>query len=254
MTTSDSDSLLSAIEDGKIPQYFYRYRTISQTIEFLQNPMFYLNVYTEFNDPFECVAHIDMNFNQEDFDRWLSKAWHMPTPPPHIDISKNKERVHNMIAEGIKNANQKVGICCFSENPSSLLMWSHYADNHKGACLKYDPTIDPSAFLIPINVVYDDVYPSFNYIKNQDEAVKALCHKSKAWEYEKEWRIIAVDQAKTLRHIKPHALKEIIFGCRCSQEDIKKVESILKEQSLSGIKLKKCKEKEGSFGLDFVAL
>jgi hypothetical protein len=28
-------------------------------------------------------------------------------------------------------------ICCFSEQPDSILMWSHYAQDHKGFCVEY---------------------------------------------------------------------------------------------------------------------
>ncbi|WP_430929638.1 DUF2971 domain-containing protein [Lysinibacillus capsici] len=27
---------------------------------------------------------------------------------------------------------------CFSEEPLSILMWSHYAENNKGICLEYN--------------------------------------------------------------------------------------------------------------------
>lgn len=29
-------------------------------------------------------------------------------------------------------------LCCFSEEGDPCLMWSHYADNHKGICIEYD--------------------------------------------------------------------------------------------------------------------
>ena len=29
------------------------------------------------------------------------------------------------------------GVCCFSEKKDDILMWSHYADGHKGFCLEF---------------------------------------------------------------------------------------------------------------------
>jgi len=34
-------------------------------------------------------------------------------------------------------------IVCFSETYQSILMWSHYADQHRGFCIEYDFTADP---------------------------------------------------------------------------------------------------------------
>jgi len=33
---------------------------------------------------------------------------------------------------------EKLRICCFSEVPDSILMWSHYAKHHQGFCIEYD--------------------------------------------------------------------------------------------------------------------
>ena len=99
-------------------------------------------------------------------------------------------------------------IACFSEDVQSILMWSHYADSHKGFALEYDfrPTLmrplprvglfpviyseerfDASAFLawgmftiLGIKSINPDILAS----------IKAALYKSKSWEYEKEWRMI----------------------------------------------------------------
>lgn len=41
---------------------------------------------------------------------------------------------------------EKIGVCCFSLDPKSILMWSHYSDNHKGVCLKFDRLKDMECF------------------------------------------------------------------------------------------------------------
>jgi hypothetical protein len=33
---------------------------------------------------------------------------------------------------------ESYGVSCFSESWNSILMWSHYADRHKGICLGFD--------------------------------------------------------------------------------------------------------------------
>jgi hypothetical protein len=31
----------------------------------------------------------------------------------------------------------RAGVACFSALPDDLLMWAHYADKHRGVCLKF---------------------------------------------------------------------------------------------------------------------
>lgn len=99
-------------------------------------------------------------------------------------------------------------IACFSEDVKSILMWSHYADSHKGFALEYDfrPTLAKPlerGMLYPV-VYSDERYDASLYItwqfmhvmgfhsKNPDimASSKVALHKSRVWEYEREWRII----------------------------------------------------------------
>ena len=99
-------------------------------------------------------------------------------------------------------------IACFSEDVQSILMWSHYADSHKGFALEYDfrPTLTqplPRAGLFPV-VYSDGRYDASAFLTwgmftilgiksiNPDilASIKAALYKSKLWEYEKEWRMI----------------------------------------------------------------
>ena len=62
---------------------------------------------------------------------------------------------------------------CLSENNSSVLMWSHYADNHKGICIEYDfESIKNNKLiyysLFPVNYTAKpiDIYDLVNSEKN----------------------------------------------------------------------------------------
>lgn len=121
-------------------------------------------------------------------------------------------------------------IACFSEDVKSILMWSHYADSHKGFALEYDfrPTqsrpLERGA-LYP--VVYSDerydasVYITWQFLhvlgfhtKNPDISAfsKVAIHKSRVWEYEREWRIIdpgphdPIQPKPSVIHYKPVAI------------------------------------------------
>ena len=121
-------------------------------------------------------------------------------------------------------------IACFSEDVKSILMWSHYADSHKGFALEYDfrPTLTvplERGALYPV-VYSDERYDESLYItwqfmhvlgfhsKNPDITAfsKVALHKSKVWEYEREWRIIdpgphdPIHPKPSVIHYKPVAI------------------------------------------------
>jgi len=96
-------------------------------------------------------------------------------------------------------------IACFSTEYNSMLMWSHYANSHKGFCVEYD--------LLP-NDKYQDLYSKLfpviycDYISDMTQDMldnyingitdnfmwgiynKGLLRKSTAWKYENEWRFV----------------------------------------------------------------
>jgi hypothetical protein len=93
--------------------------------------------------------------------------------------------------------------CCFSEDPLSTLMWSHYAADHSGFCIEYNLSqmSDESEFRERIQpVIYQremyDATASFeDYILSADGQQRGnlflpVIHKEERWSYEKEWRLI----------------------------------------------------------------
>lgn len=130
-------------------------------------------------------------------------------------------------------------IACFSETPTSPPMWAHYADLHKGFVLEYDfkdyftPCLNCKNTCIfrHYELLYPVIYTKtrFNakdffssywshvilmnapvnvFIPKDDELAiyKTLIHKSKDWEYEKEWRIISHCEAYPMIKQRPIAI------------------------------------------------
>lgn len=156
-----------------------------------------------FNDPFECKPHFNWPNNPSkvrDIRKHLIKA---ATQRGHTRksaeslISKNMSRP-GFIQETIYNSTQKIfseiRICSFTSKKENLLFWSHYADSHKGFCVEYDASILPISYAYKVQ--YKDEYPAVIYPipANALGFIPALI-KSKAWEYEEEFRIIFVPEA-----------------------------------------------------------
>ncbi len=96
----------------------------------------------------------------------------------------------------IQRVKELLRVACFSEINDSILMWSHYADNHKGFCIEYDLSDwDCSDHLKPVQYVNERHYIRSNFADNLSpnagrEIMDAALFKSAEWSYEKEWRLV----------------------------------------------------------------
>jgi hypothetical protein len=153
----------------------------------------------EFNDPFEFhLKDIFFNDNEGNFKQ--------------LDIEQIKVR------EDILNQINYYGVVCYSTNEHNILMWSHYADNHKGMCLVFDVPNPIDKYLFKVNYLED--LPNIKYDMKEflPEIRKIITTKSKDWEYEQEYREVKIYKDKHSPYC--GKLVEIIFGCKCTKEDI----------------------------------
>ena len=144
-------------------------------------------------------------------------------------------------------------IACFSESIDSILMWSHYANSHKGFALEYDfrPTLEQpikNVGLFPV-VYSEERFDISDYIawaflriigfpaKMPDisASIKNALWKSDVWAYEKEWRMIdstprdITDEKASAIHYKPVA---IYYGRHMSGDDKKLLHEVAKEKGI----------------------
>lgn len=112
------------------------------------------------------------------------------------DYIKNSDLLFGKYASGITNLYQeRIYDSCFSEEPASMLMWSHYADNHQGMVLKYeffnlDLEKHRDVFMGLNPVIYTDDLLNLEKYKGVRKKISistlAAISKSKEWSYEKE--------------------------------------------------------------------
>jgi hypothetical protein len=193
----------------------------------------------DFNDPWDCRPCYDesvlddpavYNEHVEYFDRVDRK--HGP-PKTDEERAQRLERLRTdpaflkslvRVMVGIdKPIHERYRILCLSSKPDSIVMWSHYADKHRGVCLQF--SADEEEFSGAYRVEYSETYPSF---KLADESLERkllpLVTKSTAWSYEDEYRVIAEEHALALSAKSLHthdgfltiplaSLTSIILGC-----------------------------------------
>lgn len=195
----DSDDLIKAYEFllETIPEdkmvYKY-YRGINRDYETISTPKLWLSNAFYLNDPFDCSFSLKVELDKS------SKA----------TIS---ESVQAQMRQDVKSINlqNRVLLASFSERNDSILMWSHYANEHRGICVGYSlKDILSHCTIFP--VIYDDKLPQFD----ENAAVSpTVLTKYIDWSYEKEWRIINYNVERNIVSGKPIDFippKEIILG------------------------------------------
>jgi hypothetical protein len=133
---------------------------------------------------------------------------------------------------------ERYRILCLSSKPDSVLMWSHYADKHRGLCLEFGT--DNEEFSGAYKIEYCDKYPALNLTDDSlEHNLLALVTKSAIWSYEDEYRVIAEEHATALSPESLHthdrflsipqdSLKSIILGCEMDDASCDSVTDILK--------------------------
>ncbi len=230
--------------------YLYKYRPLTgdgmRNLEatLLKGEVF-LAAPNKFNDPFDCHPVYAYEGSDEEMCKHLDNRY--GTDP------ENLRRVHEAFATRASNRRvwdiavermcgelaaelkRALGIYCLSAVPDHVLMWSHYADQHRGVCLRFSQTSDAGLFRVAQRVAYSDERPILRIVQDsiQTKLEKAFLTKAKDWGYEQEWRVLSPVQAGVPStgpgvHIwPPEAFDCLIFGARISAEDEASVREIV---------------------------
>ena len=165
-------------------------------------------------------------------------------------IQREFERVKTIltpiIADTKKKINDMFAITCFSENPDSILMWSHYANKHTGFCVEYDLSkcTSLSAKMLLFPVIYTEERATIpmslinfedpTHLKTADldkfapDFVISLLTKSKIWDYENEWRIIEFQSNLTDGHLLlSDMVSKVYLGANISPENETAIRNVL---------------------------
>jgi len=131
------------------------------------------------------------------------------------------------------------------------MMYSHYADSHRGICLEF--AVSEDIFFDHLNYIrYEDV-PIFNPCVEDANVFLPIIQillKSSYWSYEKEWRIIKQGPSPCEYEFTPGTISAIIFGYKTSSEDRLLIKSIINNRE-PVIQLKKVyRSAKNSFNLE----
>ena len=118
---------------------------------------------------------------------------------------------------------EQIGVLCLSGVKNDILMWSHYADAHRGICLEFDGHFE--FFASTQEVKYSRVRPRINpFRQNHEEMMEAaLLTKAEHWKYEQEWRQVHYQKGPGVYQYPPEALTGVILGAQIAPHDQEKV-------------------------------
>lgn len=148
-------------------------------------------------------------------------------------------------SKAIENTfNETIGVLCLTDKIDNLLMWSHYADSHKGFAIEFDSNNnffnrslnEKDYFGFLQKVIYSE--NRSNFILSASINFSALLTKGIEWNYESEWR--KMDRLKNattiygvgatavhLFEFPKAAIIKIIFGSKLSDSKKSEIRQIL---------------------------
>lgn len=189
---------------------------------------------TTFNDPFDCPIY-ELLKKGDEISALIRQAYRECLKIACFTSDKNLPMIDD---------NNEIIIETKNNNPPYLneLMWAHYADSHKGICIKYNFPNSLSLLFdedTPTKISYfkDVKYSSdtLNNYSNKDSITleDAFFLKSKRWEYENELRYLYFDlDSKNLHETIdiPNCIECIYFGLKCSKSDKETIINIMKNK------------------------
>jgi len=236
----------------------YKYSSLENTRKILNSKTLKLTNPNDFNDPFDCnIPTIEYNFNR--ISKKVKNIF-LKSNGKGSNISKKKwnkeffefDQIKNELLEFFKSIKKDwekyIGfyrILSLTKNNNSILMWSHYADHHKGVVLGFDfsdsktyspikqvkynnkDNLETKKFFDKVFIdIFNELAMNINTEYSEDKfAFKLMSHlhlyffiKNEVWSYENEYRLVLKDKRKFL-DFKNTQLKEIIFGIKVSKEE-----------------------------------
>jgi hypothetical protein len=241
--TDKENSNRAAHQAGHARLYHYEKFDVRWLTTTLRDQKIYCSDPARLNDPWDCKptydpASVTNPKDIEDFILWLRSIPKERLQPQREAAFEDRLRTdtayRNQIVEGFSTRNRSMierrRIYCLTPNPYSTLLWSHYADNHRGICLEFH--LGNDVFLNSWEMKYSSMYPSWPPHRMREFALDMLLTKSDEWAYEKEFRVIGSPDRPDGHPLKldgdflklpPRSLVGILVGCKGDYTEVAKI-------------------------------
>lgn len=143
---------------------------------------------------------------------------------------------------------------CFAEVCDSILMWSYYANSHKGVCLEFD--LSKLDVKQPLNrkilnnltkVHYSPIRSDLQHTIQDQQDLNFLISKSDVWAHEHEWRLICDTEEEYLPF---DCVSRVFLGVNFD-ENMKSYKELEKLCNRYYIDIDRCKLSRDRFTIEF---
>lgn len=265
------------VDPGDLPQHIYKYRCWTDPLHkrlVTDNELYFASA-RDFNDPFDSTVSLDYG-SRSDSEHFAIMRKHVEADNPGLTEDQIDSLTRTAYEKGLfrdeshtkrtdeswlKYIYEKFGICTLSELRDNILLWSHYADSHKGFCVGLN-VIKLHEFmrshfnrtgelLDHLRVIYFGDYPNYNPLEIDSNVSAPLCLATKAgdWRYEREHRLVLIDHIKPVR-LDEGIIDEVIMGCRMTPQNCTDIMRALRSSGFRG-ELWRAETKKGDFRLYF---
>lgn len=242
------------------PPIIYKYRNWKDEYHrdlLIKNQLF-MSPPSLLNDPFDCRIYENyMKFvnTDEQKEKYISNS--LCNNSDYLkDKNISEEQGREIISERLKDTlhyqvrsevigkqidDKRIGIACFSEKWDSILMWTHYADNHKGYCIGFDEKRLRYSQLFEkmMRVQYSKEYPELDPLnKNKNTYDLKYFYKSLEWDYEEEIRLMNLffdnetPEPNRIVTLENKYIKEVVLGLNISEKDKREITNIAKDKNI----------------------
>ncbi|MEM7575895.1 MAG: DUF2971 domain-containing protein [Planctomycetota bacterium] len=223
----------------------YKYRPLGDDTsrdrvrDILVNHRLYASSPLALNDPFECKAKWSLKASKKQRLRKTMQIAESRNPYAPQNAKKREAReLQAAVADtGVENAkrvlSENAGFVSFGGSVDNLLMWAHYASDHRGIAIAFQAKHWGHAdFFGEIHEVrYQSEFPVVEPYNFDAESVRNLMTtKSREWEYEAEHRfIIDTRDESPFVPFSSDLIAAIYMGCRIGNEDIRFIKDCVKD-------------------------
>lgn len=156
-------------------------------------------------------------------------------------------------------------IICFCERSDSPLLWSHYANSYKGACLHFlgraftksrarvgyvNYASHRLTFPMSLALALNHERPKFSSHLKMEADKMYFFSKAQDWAYENEMRIVYdVNQMKSVK-FEPDGLASIIIGPRMLDEDESRIRNMVANSMMPHIPITRARLSTNSYSVE----
>lgn len=149
-------------------------------------------------------------------------------------------------------------VCSFSAVNDSILMWGHYAQEHKGFCMEYDLEGLEGQHPLRKNlypVIYTpSLYDLTSFIEklvgpkredfNPSAPLLAVLHKFVGWSYEEEWRSVQYTSGVVADHnVAVPTPSRVFLGAKMSRDNAQEIAAICDAKGIKVLQMRMANNK-----------